>query len=138
MFSGNSPCLLGQHGSCSSAQLEVSENILQNPFLNLPPQTVDRFLHCHEWYSTVRVMVMTVEHCTTFPPDYDVSSLTDFHCIPTAGVPWLRRRSCGWRGWTTSTAATSTTPSRRPPGTRTHSSSSTHPGTRTRWRRGEI
>ena len=29
MFSGSSPCLLGQHGSCSSAQLsvELSENI---------------------------------------------------------------------------------------------------------------
>ena len=42
MFSGNSPCLLGQHGSCSSAQLpvELSENMLQNLFLNLPPQTV--------------------------------------------------------------------------------------------------
>ena len=34
--------LLGQHGSCSSAQLpvELSENISLNLFLNLPPQTV--------------------------------------------------------------------------------------------------
>ena len=42
MFSGSSHCLLGQHGSCSSAQLpvELSENMLQNLFLNLPPQTV--------------------------------------------------------------------------------------------------
>ena len=42
MFSGSSPCLLGQHGSCSSAQLpvELSENMLQNLFHNLPPQTV--------------------------------------------------------------------------------------------------
>ena len=42
MFSGSPPCLLGQHGSCSSAQLpvELSENMLQNLFLNLPPQTV--------------------------------------------------------------------------------------------------
>ena len=34
--------LLGQHGSYSSAQLpvELSENVLQNLFLNLPPQTV--------------------------------------------------------------------------------------------------
>ena len=33
---------LGQHGSCSSAQLpvELSENLLQNLFLNLPPRTV--------------------------------------------------------------------------------------------------
>ena len=42
MFSGSSPCLLEQHGSCSSDQLpmEHSENMLQNLFLNLPPQTV--------------------------------------------------------------------------------------------------
>ena len=42
MFSGSSPCLLGQHGSCSSAQLTVklSENMLQNLLHNLPPQTV--------------------------------------------------------------------------------------------------
>ena len=43
MFSGSTrPCLLGQHGSCSSAQLplELSENMLQTLFLNLPPQTV--------------------------------------------------------------------------------------------------
>ena len=47
MFSGSSPCLLGQHGSCSSAQLpvEFSENMLQNLFLNLPPQTVQV---CHK------------------------------------------------------------------------------------------
>ena len=45
MFSGSSPCLLGQHGSCSSAQLpvELSENMLQNLLLNLPPQTVGLF-----------------------------------------------------------------------------------------------
>ena len=42
MFSGSSPCLLGQHGICSSAQLpvELSEDMLQNIFLTLPPQTV--------------------------------------------------------------------------------------------------
>ena len=42
MFSGSSPCLLGQHGSCSSAQLpvELSVNMLQNLFLNLPPHSV--------------------------------------------------------------------------------------------------
>ena len=41
MFSGSSPCLPGQHGSCSSAQLpvELSENMLQNLLLN-QPQTV--------------------------------------------------------------------------------------------------
>ena len=41
-FSGSSPCLLGQHGSCSSAQLpvELSENMLQNVFLNLPHHSV--------------------------------------------------------------------------------------------------
>ena len=45
MFSESSPCLLGQHCSCSSAQLhvEVSEHILQNLFHNLPPQTVREF-----------------------------------------------------------------------------------------------
>ena len=42
MFSRSSLCFLGQHGTCSSAQLsvELSENMLQNLFLNLPPQTV--------------------------------------------------------------------------------------------------
>ena len=42
MFSRSSLCLLGQHGSCSSAQMpvELSGNMLQNLFLNLPPQTV--------------------------------------------------------------------------------------------------
>ena len=42
MFSGSYPCLLGQHGSCSSAQLpvELSENMLQHLLLNLPPQTI--------------------------------------------------------------------------------------------------
>ena len=41
MFSESSPCLLGEHGSCSTAQrpVELSENILQNLFHNLPPQT---------------------------------------------------------------------------------------------------
>ena len=41
-----SPCLLGQHGSCSSAPLpvELSENMLQNLLLNLPPQTVFTYL----------------------------------------------------------------------------------------------
>ena len=43
IFSGSSPCLLGQHGSCSSSQLPVdlSENMLQNLFLNLPPHSVE-------------------------------------------------------------------------------------------------
>ena len=42
MFSGTSPCFLGQHGSCSSAQqpVELSGNILQNLFHNLTTQTV--------------------------------------------------------------------------------------------------
>ena len=42
IFSWSSSCLLGQHGSCSSSQLpvELSENMLQNLFLNLPPQSV--------------------------------------------------------------------------------------------------
>ena len=42
MFSGSSPCLLGQHGSCSSAQLpvELVENMQQNLFLDLPPHSV--------------------------------------------------------------------------------------------------
>ena len=45
MFSRSSPCLLGQHGSCSIAQwsVELSENMLQNLLLNLPPQTVEVF-----------------------------------------------------------------------------------------------
>ena len=43
MFSESSPCLLGQHSICSTAQrpVELSENILQNLFHNLMPQTVD-------------------------------------------------------------------------------------------------
>ena len=47
MISGSSPCLLGQHGNCSSAQLpvELPENMLQNLFLNLPPQTVSFLTH---------------------------------------------------------------------------------------------
>ena len=42
MISESSPCLLGQHGSCSTAQrpVELSENILQNLFNKLLPQTV--------------------------------------------------------------------------------------------------
>ena len=42
MFSGSSPCLLGQHGNCGSAQLpvELSEDMLQNLFHNPPPQTI--------------------------------------------------------------------------------------------------
>ena len=42
MFSGSSPCLLGQHCTCSSAQLpvELSENMLKNILLNLLPHTV--------------------------------------------------------------------------------------------------
>ena len=37
--------LLGQRGSCSSAQLpvELSENLLQNLFLNLPPHSACTF-----------------------------------------------------------------------------------------------
>ena len=39
-FSGSFPCLLWQHGSCSSAQppVELSKNMLQNLFLDLPPR----------------------------------------------------------------------------------------------------
>ena len=43
MFSESSPCLLGQHGSCSSTVKgtgELSENILQNLRNDLPSQTV--------------------------------------------------------------------------------------------------
>ena len=41
-FLESSPCLLGQHGSCSTAQLpgELSEHILQNLRNKLAPQTV--------------------------------------------------------------------------------------------------
>ena len=44
VFSGSSPCLLGQHSSCGSAKLpvELSENMLQNLLHNLPPQAVIR------------------------------------------------------------------------------------------------
>ena len=44
MFFKSSPCLLGQHGSCSSAKLLVglSENMLLNLLLDLLPQTVDK------------------------------------------------------------------------------------------------
>ena len=40
-FSESSPCLLGQHGSCSTAQrpVELSEHMLQNLFHNLTSQT---------------------------------------------------------------------------------------------------
>ena len=43
MFSESFPCLLGQHGSCNPAQqaVELSENMVQNIFNKLPPQTVD-------------------------------------------------------------------------------------------------
>ena len=43
IFSESSHCLLGYHGSYSTAQrpVELSENILQNLFNMLPPQTVD-------------------------------------------------------------------------------------------------
>ena len=42
MFSENLPCLLRQHGSCSTAQRpeKLSEKILQNLFHSLTPQTV--------------------------------------------------------------------------------------------------
>ena len=42
MFSESSPSLLGQHCNCSTAQrpVELTENILQNLFHKLPPQTV--------------------------------------------------------------------------------------------------
>ena len=42
MLSVSSPRLLGQHGSCSTAQqhVELSENILQYLFYKLPPQSV--------------------------------------------------------------------------------------------------
>ena len=49
MFSESwSPCLLSQHGSCSTVQqpVEVSVNILQNLFHNLPPQTVCIQMDC--------------------------------------------------------------------------------------------
>ena len=44
MLSESSPILLGQKGTCSTAQQhgELSENILQNLFNKLPPQTVRR------------------------------------------------------------------------------------------------
>ena len=45
MFSESSPCLLGQHGSCSTAQrpVELSENVLNNHFSqpDSAPQTVN-------------------------------------------------------------------------------------------------
>ena len=42
MFSESSPCLFGQHRSCSTAQrpVELLEDLLQNIFHNLRPQTV--------------------------------------------------------------------------------------------------
>ena len=45
MFSESSPCLLGQHGSCNIDQRpgELSENILQNLFHKLLPQTVGMY-----------------------------------------------------------------------------------------------
>ena len=46
MFLEISHCLLGQHGSRSSAKLpvELSGNMLQNLFLNLPPHSVRIYL----------------------------------------------------------------------------------------------
>ena len=46
MFSESFPCLLGQHGSCSTAQrpVELLKSILQHLFNNLPPQTVEFML----------------------------------------------------------------------------------------------
>ena len=48
MFSGSSPCLLGQHGSFSSAQLpvELVENMLQNLFLTCHPALYDSWISC--------------------------------------------------------------------------------------------
>ena len=50
MFSESSPCLVGQHGSCSTAQqpVELLENISQNLCNKLPPQTVFAAPDCIE------------------------------------------------------------------------------------------
>ena len=58
MLTGSYSCLLGLHGSCSSAQLpvELSESMLQNIFLNLPPQTVQ----CYIFTTSQKVCVLTM------------------------------------------------------------------------------
>ena len=66
MFSVSSSCLLGQHGSCSTAQRpgELSENILQNLQKKLPPQTVEYYkshlllLDCDDAQDGVGVLVV--------------------------------------------------------------------------------
>ena len=47
MFSVSSPCLLGQHGSCSTDQqpMELLENIVQNLIYKLPPQIVLHYMN---------------------------------------------------------------------------------------------
>ena len=65
MFSWSSPCLLGQHGSCSTAQLPVdlSENMLQNLFPNLPPQTVQSWaLQVPIGLPTMPVVAVSTSH----------------------------------------------------------------------------
>ena len=49
MFSESFPCLLGQHDSCRAAQLpvELSENIFQNLWNKLPPQTLVHLSYNH-------------------------------------------------------------------------------------------
>ena len=86
MFSESSPCLLGQHGSCSTAQrpVELSKNILKNIFHNLPPQTV----HVHSIRVKNYLTVLTIS-------DYDQSFL--IHCCKILqSITDLARKYVGW------------------------------------------
>ena len=67
MFSESFPCLLGQHGSCSTAQMpgELSKNILQNLFHDLMNNPVCKFTqHKHRVikFNIIRHLYQTQEN----------------------------------------------------------------------------
>ena len=91
MFSGSSPWLLGQHGSCSSAQLpvELSENMLQNLFLSLPPHSVRT---TSTFVNHTKDNQPHVAGCpTSRPPDRPTT-----HARENVGVFLSHRSRCGW------------------------------------------
>ena len=71
MFSESSPCLLVEHGSCSTAQRqgELSENILHNLFHNLMPQTV--FVQWHAPLVLSQLFLISVSF-SPFSADYKI------------------------------------------------------------------
>ena len=70
MFSKSSPCSLGQYGSCSTAHqpAELSENISQNLFHNLPPQTLE-ITGMLKWCAWKGVRLNCSSIFTMFPTD---------------------------------------------------------------------